>query len=558
MKSDVPDGFNTFFSTVGQVLDAKIPKVEETPLSYLSKLECNPCGTIPKVKYSDVEECIKSLNSVGGGIDKISTHIILGTYKRIIHHLVFFFNLCLETAIFPDNFKTAIITPIHKGGSMNRFTNYRPISLLPILSKILEKILHNVISLFLEQNDILYPFQFGFRKKHGTYMPIAHLYDEITNHLQKGEVTCMLYLDLKKAFDTVCIEILLSKLYHIGVRGPLHEIISSYLENRYQITKVQDVYSKKEKVVIGVPQGSILGPLLFILYMNDMPNISNEGTFYVFADDTAVMIKAKNAYQLQNKINHLMPLITKWFQANRLSLNVLKSHYQVYSTNRVQDLHIILQDAKVERKRCVKYLGMYIDENLKFHSHIAHVGSVISRNLGIIGRAKYLLSSRELILLYNTMILPHLTYCAVIWGRNYDSNIKRIVLLQKRALRIIDKKPYLYPSNGLFIKHKILKFKDIVREQSIMIVLSYINNALPSPISRMFMYDKTKNTRQAKHLVTPMASRNYRSFALSCSAPRIWNDVIASKFAKIQDVPKNKEMLKRQVRKYFLNEYQHI
>ena len=128
------------------------------------------------------------------------------------------------------------------------------------------------------------------------------------------------------------------------------------------------------------------------------------------------MIKAKNTYQLQNKINHLMPLITKWFQANRLSLNVLKSHYQVYSANRVQDLHIILQDAKVERKSCVKYLGMYIDENLKWHSHIAHVGSVISRNLGIIGRAKYLLSSRELILLYNTMVLPHLTYCAVIWG----------------------------------------------------------------------------------------------------------------------------------------------
>ena len=128
------------------------------------------------------------------------------------------------------------------------------------------------------------------------------------------------------------------------------------------------------------------------------------------------------------------------------------------------------------------------------------------------------------------MILPHLNYCAVIWGNDYDTYIKRIVLLQKRALRIINKKPYLYSSNDLFIKHKVLKFKDMVKEQSIMIILAFINNALPNPIAGMLTREPVTSTRHPKHFIVPFASRNYILFALSCSAPRIWNSIIASKF----------------------------
>ena len=218
----------------------------------------------------------------------------------------------------------------------------------------------------------------------------------------------------------------------------------------------------------------------------------------------------------------------------------------------------MLQNTPVERRACVRYLGMYIDENIKWHSHIAHVVLMISRNLGIMGRAKYLLSSRELLLLYNTLVLPHLSYCAVIWGKNYDTNIKRITMLQKRALRIIDKKPYLYPSNDLFIKYKMLKFKDMVKEQSIMIVLAFIKNELPRPMAEMFKREPATNTRHPKHFAIPFASRNYRLFALSCSAPRIWNEVIAPEFKSIESTPKNKITLKKHVRKYFVEEYKKL
>ena len=555
MKSEVPDGFNVYFSTIGETLDKEIPTTSVDPIHYLTGLKHEPCDVVPQITVNEVEKIINSLNNVAGGIDKISTKILSGTYKSIIHHLTFFFNLCLRNAVFPYNLKVAIIIPIHKAGTKDRFTNYRPISLLPILSKILEKILHSTLSSFLEEQCILYPFQFGFRKKHSTYMPITHMYDEITKNLFENELTCVLYLDLKKAFDTVSVQILLKKIHLMGIRGSLYKIIESYLNSRYQTTKINNVLSRKEKVVTGVPQGSILGPLLFILYINDMPKISELGNFYIFADDTAVMVKAGSADQLQSKINQLLPNIAVWFQANRLTLNATKSNYQIFSRNKVGELNIMLQNELIERKACVRYLGVYIDENLKWHSHIAHVVSTISRNLGIMGRAKYLLASRDLMLLYNSLILPHLSYCAMVWGRTYETNIKKITLLQKRALRIVDKKPYLYPSNDLFIKHKVLKFKEMVKEQNIMILLALINNTLPSPIARMFKKEVPTNTRQTKHFAIPAASRNYRLFALSCSAPRLWNDIIASQFRYLESVPKSKVVLKKLVRRYFLEKY---
>ena len=162
-------------------------------------------------------------------------------------------------------------------------------------------------------------------------MPIAHMHDAITIFIDENEITCILYLDLKKAFDTVCIEIIMNKIQRIGIRGPLYQTIASYLDQRYQLTQINNVYSRKQNVTMGIPQGSILGPLLFMLCIHDLPNISDLAKFYIFADDTAVMIKTCNQEELQSKIDRLVPIITEWFQANRLSLNASKSNYQVFS-----------------------------------------------------------------------------------------------------------------------------------------------------------------------------------------------------------------------------------
>ena len=285
--TEMSNAFNNFFSSVGVNLEKTIPSSHSSPLHYVKR---NVNNTFTDHFYTtSLEVCniIKELNPVGGGIDKISTQILVGTYSNIIEHLTFFFNLCLHSAVFPDLLKIAIIKPIYKSGSKEEFTNYRPISLLPILSKVLEKIIYKNISSFLESNNILTPFQFGFRKKHSTYMPLAKIYEDISKSLQNKEIIFGLYLDLKKAFDTVNIDILLQKLNHVGIQGDLYNLIKSYLTERFQITRVNDTNSDKNMIKIGVPQGSILGPLLFLIYINDITNVSKDANFFLFADDTA-------------------------------------------------------------------------------------------------------------------------------------------------------------------------------------------------------------------------------------------------------------------------------
>ena len=259
--------------------------------------------------------------------------------------------------------------------------------------------MHSHISDIINEQQVLNSLQFGFRKGHSTYMPITHLIDQITNSLQKNQITCVLYLDLKKASDTVNHDILLNKFDYYGIRENLQKILTSYLTNRKQKTMVHSYLSEEAKVEVGVPQGSILGPMLFILYINDISNITNLAKFYLFADDTAITIKAQHRSELQTKLNWLLPLVAKWFQVNRLSLNASKTFYQIFSRKPRTDIEVIINNTKIARKTSVKYLGILIDENLKWENHINMVSTLISRNIGIMGRTKYYLSSKHLLLL---------------------------------------------------------------------------------------------------------------------------------------------------------------
>ena len=224
----------------------------------------------------------------------------------------------------------------------------------------------------------------------------------------------------------------MGKIHALGIRGNLLQILKSYLENRIQRVEINGKLSDSKCIKVGVPQGSILGPLLFIIYINDLPLISDLAKFYLFADDTAVMIHGNDIQDLQNKLNAFIPKIIKWFRSNRLSLNATKTCYQLYSIfPNNSDIHLLINDTKIARCKTVKYLGVNIDENLKFDSHINILSAKLSRNIGVMSRIRYFLSSRELLILYNSLVLPYINYCAVVWGSNYGSRIKKIIRLQK-------------------------------------------------------------------------------------------------------------------------------
>ena len=328
----VSDRFNEFFCNIATNLDAAIPQSDTDPQSYLHNIAPSRPFRLHPTTSDTVLFILHSLNNCGAGVDGVSTKIVKMLSPCIVPCLTHLFNLCLLQGIFPSDFKKAIVVPIFKSGDRFTFTNYRPIAILPVISKILEKIVYLQLSTFLTDQKLLYENQFGFRSNHSTYMPISILYDYATAALRKKHLCAAIYLDLSKAFDTVNPDILLKKLTSYGVQGTSLEFFHSYLSGRSQVIKYNSLISNSPKYnTLGVPQGSILGPLLFLLYINDIHNSSIAPQFLLFADDTALLYSAPNLHDLQETINNSLPEIANWLNSNRLTLNAKQNPLTNYS-----------------------------------------------------------------------------------------------------------------------------------------------------------------------------------------------------------------------------------
>ena len=331
----------------------------------------------------------------------------------------------MKEAVFPTKLKIAVIKPIFKAGDTTSFSNYRPISILPFLSKILEKIIYIRLLNHFINNELLSDRQFGFRKGLSTFMPILLIQDLITKAFEEDKYVVGIFLDLKKAFDTVDHNILCKKLEKYGVFGKAFHILKSYLRDRTQTVNIRDTHADIRNIDIGVPQGSILGPLLFIIYINDLAKVDNKGDFFIYADDTAVFFQHTDPNVLQNIVDTTLPKISTWLQTNFLSLNASKTIYQIYNKHKVHiDMHVQINNDVIEKKQTVKYLGMLIDDDLKFKSHINTITNTISRNVGMMSRVKYFVEAKQLLSLYNAIILPYINYCCFIWGTGYAQHTK--------------------------------------------------------------------------------------------------------------------------------------
>ena len=338
--------------------------------------------TFSPVTTTCITRVVNDLNETGAGIDGLSAKLLKLLIPAICHEVTHLVNLCFSKGIFPRAFKKAQITPIFKAGARASFCNYRPISVLPVLSKVIETIMNFQLNLFFTENNILDQCQFGFRSGHSTYMPVAILHDFITANIADKNKTAGIYLDLARAFDTVNSKILLEKLARYGITGTAHTLLKSYLSQRTHLLKFNDTLSEELSTSCGVPQGSILGPLLFLLYINDISKACDESRTLLFADDTALLYAAPTMEQLQNKINRSFPKICTWLHANRLSLSIPKTFYQLYSTEKSIELKIPIRNTFLKRAASVKYLGVLIDDDMKFKSHIIKITGTCSRVLG--------------------------------------------------------------------------------------------------------------------------------------------------------------------------------
>ena len=260
------------------------------------------------------------------GIDNISSKCLKDALSVLVPHVCHIFNLSIEFNTFPQRWKLATIVPLYKGGGNDAVSNYRPVSLLPIPGKILEKLIHDHIMKFFENNNILSEYQFGFRKNHSTTDSIATLVDNILHSVNDGKVTLAAFIDFKKAFDTVNHNILLEKLFYMGIRGPLLTWIKHYLSNRIQRTICNGKLSGTNDIVSGVPQGSILGPLFFLVYVNDLKNVLFGKNYQLYADDT-VIYSTNNSFEgANNDLQNILDKFGVWCSENALTVNVKISY----------------------------------------------------------------------------------------------------------------------------------------------------------------------------------------------------------------------------------------
>ncbi len=472
--------------------------------------------------------------------------------REISEPLSIIFNCSLQSGVVPHQLKVAKVIPIYKKDDAEIFSNYRPVSVLPCFSKILERLMFNRCMDFIDKNNVLNKKQFGFRSNHSTQMAIIELVDKITKSVELNESTLGIFLDLSKAFDTIDHGILIHKLEHYGFRGIVLEWFKSYLKNRNQFVRYQSCDSDMKYITCGVPQGSILGPLLFILYVNDIVATTSLFDIILFADDTTLLYSDPDIASKMDTINNELNEINNWFRANKLSVNASKTNYMIlgtpHLTNKYYDssndpsdgtsdmqnksvgkrIQVILNDVSLQRVGYTKFLGVIIDENLTWKKHIDAISKTISRNAGMLTKLKHYVPEYILYSLYCTLILPYINYGILIWGNTCKTYLDKLIKLQKWAIRTISYEHYRCHTGPLFKKHNVLNICDTFKLELGLFMYKHQTNHLPSVFSEYFVRNNQIHkyqTRNASDYSINKTKKKYSDRAIRTTGPILWNSL---------------------------------
>ena len=422
---EISDILNRYFATVGHKLASKIPQTINTFSDYLDP-PLNHTFFFDPIIPEDINLEISTLqDNKAHGLYSSPVKLLKLASGVISVPLATIFNQSICSGIFPSKLKRAKIIPIFKDEDESLPENYRPISLLSIYNRIFEKLMYSRLTKFVKDYNLLYDQQYGFRSKHSTQHAILDIVNTILQNMDNGKFSCGVFIDLKKAFDTVNHQILLAKLENYGVRGLINSWFRSYLTDRKQNTEVNNVVSEAETTLCGVPQGSVLGPLLFLLYINDIYKSSSLFAFYLFADDTSIIFANNNLKELESLVNRELGNVNEWLKVNKLSLNIKKSNFVIFRPRqknipfipRIRIFDPVTNTcANLEMKDYVKYLGLMIDSNLSWKYHIEAICHKISKSVGIIAKIRHYVPRRVLLSIYNSLIVPYITYGVCAWG----------------------------------------------------------------------------------------------------------------------------------------------
>ncbi|KAL0861481.1 hypothetical protein ABMA27_009011 [Loxostege sticticalis] len=520
---DIAELFNNFYIdlTCESNINSSTNPINENPIRNVeSSMFLTPINEI------DVKNIIKSLrNTNSTGYDDINTKILKICADFMSCPLSHIINLSFEQGIFPNRLKTSVIKPIYKKGDPNEMGNYRPITLVPILSKVFEKAMLQRLDSFLSKNNILDQSQFGFRKGSSTTHACFSLVKKITESLNNKEAVVGIFLDMSKAFDFVCHSRLLCKLQHYGIRGKPHEWLQSYLSERNQYTVIAKIINNKMITAqsssrindSGVPQGSILGPLLFLLYINDLPQaISHE--CILFADDTTLVIRCKDQTLLESAASHDLGNVIEWLERNKLKPNVDKTgiiHFRPYNS---VDACIKIEhnSTLIKQSNSTMFLGVIIDKNLNWKEHIDRVCIKLDKFVFALRRLRLVASQDTALSAYHGYVSSVLRYGLILWGNSVD--MERAFKVQKKCIRALCGAGYIDHCTPLFKQLRILPLPC----QYILDICMFIKkNPHLFPLHDTVI--EKKNSRDIYKLYIPSQRLKLYSNNVYCHAIKIYN-----------------------------------
>ena len=439
----------------------------------------------------------------------VSTNFIKQTISSLINPVYHILNLSFRTGVVPLQFKIAKVIPIFKSGDKTSMDNYRPISLLSSFSKIMEKIVASRLLTFWDNNNILTKWQFGFRAGHSTSHPMVHFINKVTEALNRKKHTIGIFCDLKKAFDTCDPSILLMKLKKYGIANTELAWFNSYLTERQQFVSVKNKSSPLLKIKLGVPQGSILGPLLFLLYINDLP-LSSSFLTLLFADDTTLLLSHDDINTLTRLVNIEFRKVCEFFRINRMVLHPDKTNFILFSRSNVKDIELFCNnnnenqdlDCHISLIRrvnnddptpAVKFLGVFFDPSLSFKYHISKIKSKLSKSLYALRMVKNTLNQNSLLLLYNSIFHCHLLYAIQIWSCSRSGPLNELFKMQKSAIRIISGASYNSHTEPLFKCLQILPLPDLISFSKLQFMQRFSQKFLPSSFNDVWIKNSVRN-----------------------------------------------------------------
>ena len=433
------DYVNKYFTNIG-------PKLARASSSQWNYQGINIESEIPEIvtNGAEVKRLIKEIDiNKSSATNGISSRVFKSAFQILSDKLTKLFNNSFSSGIFPSDWKVATIIPLPKDGDPFDVSNLRPVSLLPLPGKLIEKIVYNRLYSFFETNTALDDRQGGFRSGHSTINTVANFTEDIYQAINNRMFTVATFIDLQKAFDTVDHVILLMKLEKLGIKGFPHQWLTSYFHNRMQATLTNGVTSDLLQVQCGVPQGSILGSLMFLVYINDMGRVFQNSRFYLYADDTVVYSVDEDPRTAVIKVQEDVNKLYSWCLSNKLTINVKKTKAVIFGMgNRIKRLDppvIKLGSNEIEYVQSYKYLGLTLDQSLTFNKHLNNVIRTASHKTYQLSKIRNYINEETSIRLYKTMILPYMDYGDIIYDAASLKQLNKLQKIQNHCLRIGNK-----------------------------------------------------------------------------------------------------------------------